>query len=335
MFGNDKIILITKDYEIKDVFNLSLVPHTKQQGKEFASFSPLFECKGEEYNIQKAHHNGDFVNFDISGYGLKVAFNPSKISGELVYESKDIIKATKTVEGYLKSVGVNTSLFSTSISRLDLAQDRTVNNTVNNYASEFRMLKGSRVSQKKQFPDGYTMGNRVRQVCFYDKGKLKNNSKVNSNLMRGEVRLLTSEACKKTLETNLFSEFLRRDRGEMKEIYSNYMSKNVFNLNESNGGFLNSDFLEERERLKELNNKMSRGAVNTWLCIGGVNEKLKILGGWDGIKDALFYAELHKGTVYKKLNEMKKIYEEEERNKQIRGEKSQYLELVDKFMKVA
>jgi hypothetical protein len=275
--GVDKLHLYTRDFTITDTRNLCIVPNAKPQGQEEAVPTKLFTCAGKWVEGSKAFHNADqeqlsggSLSVNISPFGLMATFNPSKIlgrfSGELA-SVQDCRQVSGQVEAYLQGMGIMLNPLDAKLTRIDFAKDRQMSDQVFTYSQALSLLRASRMKEQVQYPDGMRLGNRQTQGIFYDKGLELKPEEGRSNLMRGEMRLLTSDSVSKRLHISTFSEFTSLHQTDIRPVYANYITKDLYHDGQSSQ--LSFNFMQEVEFLKSLKSE-GRNAVKRWVMMHGL-----------------------------------------------------------------
>ena len=123
------------------------------------------------------------------------------------------------------------------------------------------------MKEQVQYPDGMRLGNRQAQQIFYDKGLELKPSDGKSSLMRGEMRLLTSESVSKRLHISTLSEFTSLHQTDIRLIYSNYITKDLYH--DGQASQLSFNFMHEVEFLRSLKSE-GRNAVKRWVMMHGL-----------------------------------------------------------------
>jgi hypothetical protein len=203
-FGIDKLHLFSDGYSISDTTNWNIKPNTKKAGEFYAKDTPLCMVKGEQIYGERMYVNKELYTAELKYGKLYVSFNPSKHfhNYKLTTDAEKIADVITTIQTDLqKTCKTDIDLFSAQIQRMDISAQADMNNTVPNYDNVIRSAKLLRRAPRTEYPNGFLMGNKQRQLCSYDKGlKLDIDSGIKtpnaSNLLRLENRLLKSSAMK-------------------------------------------------------------------------------------------------------------------------------------------
>lgn len=316
--GVDKLQVYTRDFQLRNTLNFSLLPNYKNQGEEDIKPTPL--CRlydsdglaGEILEGSKAFHNaGDqFGNLaaNIDYRGLSVNWNPSKLAGKYTGElasPEEVKESLPKIESYLSDIGVRLNLSECKISRIDLAKDREMEDKVFSYSPAFSVLEGKRMKERVQYPDGVRIGKGTRQGIFYDKGLELKPKSGSTNNMRGEVRLLKGKSVQRVLSVLKLSEFTSLHQEDISNIYSNYINKDIFRL--GNSDQLSFDFASEVRFLKSFRESGRRNAFKYWIMTEGMEVKLLKLGGTEGLRRVLEEAGFTPRYVHDCLRECREI----------------------------
>lgn len=233
IIGIDKLVLTTKDYNIKD-FSL-LDSHSLTTNKETD-----FECLIDSFGITKtiAHHNTNKVNISIGAKGLKIQVNPNKLINpyKLTY---DLGYTNEIIKNELHKIGIDTDIKDTNISRLDIAKQSQMKQKVSAYNLTLMQLSAKRM-QGKDYATGMQYKNTQRKFIFYDKrAELIHNYKKKkldysfitkeSNLMRAELQMLTSKSVFNTTKIRTFNKLIETPKDQVLDIYNNYLMNNIIN----------------------------------------------------------------------------------------------------------
>jgi hypothetical protein len=164
-------------------------------------------------------------------------------------------------------MGIMLNPLDAKLTRIDFAKDRQMSDQVFTYSQALSLLRASRMKEQVQYPDGMRLGNRQTQGIFYDKGLELKPEEGRSNLMRGEMRLLTSDSVSKRLHISTFSEFTSLHQTDIRPVYANYITKDLYHDGQSSQ--LSFNFMQEVEFLKSLKSE-GRNAVKRWVMMHGL-----------------------------------------------------------------
>jgi hypothetical protein len=226
-FGIDKLKLHTEQFNVSNTTPWNIVPNRKIAGKDIAEQTPLFTSNGQLVYGEKAYINTPKYNLTINNGRVYVEFNPSKIyhQSELVSDSNIIAEQLKAIQLECKEVhNIDFDIFSTGIGRMDITAQAQMNNLVPDYKDIISNGKKSLKFKQTEYPNGFLLGNKQRQVCSYDKGmKLLIDSQIknpySTNFQRLETRLLNSSAIQSHSEYKHTNHLLN---GSIQQLYSAY-----------------------------------------------------------------------------------------------------------------
>jgi hypothetical protein len=311
--GIDKIALTTQDFSVKeinqDIFGLNR--NTKPGSKALPIYS---DEAGNKVEANNYYHNSKTANYSINKYGLNIGFNPSHLYHKynLIGTGDKLNNAFKIISNDLKNIGINANLFDMKPTRLDYAKQSTMNHPVLLYSDAFRNLKGKRQSKKEE-PHSYYFTNKQHQACFYNKtqqlidvfGK-GSDILVPPNMMRAEVRALSSKSVKGQFSIHSVSDILNLDDNTIKTIHSQYLKNQIFDSSKR-ASQLMMDFETEIKQYQHTKKLMPRGYLKHFLAINGINGLLEKFGGMDGIVLFLKEAGESRKTVNKHINYIKDL----------------------------
>jgi hypothetical protein len=230
-FGIDKLKLHTEHFEVSNINPWNIVPNRKVAGKDIVDQTPLFNSNGELVNGEKAYINTPTYNLTINNGRVWVELNPSKIHHQtnLVSDTNIIAEQLKNIQKECKEVHkLDLDIFSTGIGRLDITAQAQMNNLVPDYKDIIANGNKSKKLKQSEYPNGFLLGNKQRQVCSYDKGmKLLIDAQIknpqSTNFQRLETRLLNSSAIKSHSEFKYLTHLLN---GNVEQLHSAY-SKSI------------------------------------------------------------------------------------------------------------
>lgn len=357
--GVDKITLTTQYFTLKSrkPFKTSFYPASYTSPKEYAPIRELIEKSevsgsipfsfestqphflttkdGEEVRgrslfldpIDKPTHP---YNLDIDRRGLRLIFNPSKMS-EKYYNSlaneDDLDFCFEYLSEELHRYGIDVDLKETSVSRLDFAKDRRMEKNVYEYSPVFNMLRLSRSTNVSQYPSGYTVSNSNRAFELYDKGAEFFKGKIpTSNFMRAEYRLTTTEAVQK-FGINYFGELLNMDATKMNESFNHLFTKDVLRVDNLEDQLL-IDYNQLRLMIQESKKNHNRNILaNVYQLIAA--ETIVKNYGFEGFRSILS-EEFSRNHVYTEIKKLEKIIKNAKPTKKF-SLYSAYSEIKEKF----
>jgi hypothetical protein len=315
--GIDKIVLHTKEFEVKDS-NL-----IRTQGEVGAGAIPAFlyrDGKGVAVMGKKSFFNGKRVNVDIDGRGMRVSLNPSKILHpyELLTDmgklKTDIIRQ---VEKELSGVSISTNLFDCQLTRVDLTKQAVMSHPVSSYADGFSYLH-CKFTNRRSYPFGYYFSNKNAEVVYYDKGEqLKDKSL--KNFMRAEEQFKNKEIIQRKLGIVTLDDLAKTDCDYLTGIYDSFMCQQVFNNPHSVGQQLGIDYNGQLEKLIRMKEEKPRGAVKEIICDNGVEAWLLAIGGMDSFKRMLIDAGFSRAQMYRQIRDVQQMLNRRRRDSKEEG----------------
>lgn len=308
--GIDKLIIHTKEFEVKDIFNLGIAPNYKKQGQDEIEHQQLFICSGQQIYGSKAFHNAGEelgnLSLTIDWRGLSMAWNPSKLAGKYTGElasPQDANNGVKIIQDYVSEMGVLTNVSSAKFTRWDNAKDRQMSNKVFAYRQALGWIEGKRMKEQVQYPDGMRIGNKQKQTIFYDKGLELCPDSGRSNNMRCEMRLLNSDSVQRVMNISHVHQLKDYGQDDLSKIYSGFLTKNVFKIGDF--GQMSFDFMNEVNILRSFR-KQGHSGFEKWLMLHGV-EKVSALCGADSLKQILQEAGFDRFSVRRCIQKMNKL----------------------------
>lgn len=225
-FGIDKVKIHTDQFEVGSILNWHIKPNTKKAGELRAVETPLFAANGELVCGQGAHINKELYTADIKYNKLLITFNPSKWFNKLVTDADKLAHIFEQIQNDLKeTAATEVNLFNSNMSRIDFAAQAQMLKSVPHYDSVIGSAKTSKRAPRKEFPNGFIIGNRSRQLCTYDRGykdALDSGYKniQDSNDLRVEARYLTPKALKGQTLFGTAADLLSRPVADMYAAYN-------------------------------------------------------------------------------------------------------------------
>lgn len=238
-------------------------------------------------------------------------------------EMRDLMDSIPVI---CEELGVEIDPLSLKVSRCDLFKNVNTSLPFVCYNSVFQSLKMDR-QRKRDLGTTYTIGNKSRQTCFYDKG-LQLGMDSHNCIMRGEERFLNMKTNRKNgviYAIQLHSQF-----NELQDIYRDYMKEKVFHRSFEE---VRDSVGEETEDKLKLATLLNEEKFHKALELYGVM-KLQEEGlvGTDFIRQVLNAKGENKRTIRRQINEYEKAQEDTMKlieNSQFRD---LYNELQEKFV---
>lgn len=226
-FGIDKLKLFTDGFEVGNIKNWNIQGHTKKAGANEIEPTALFSVNGEPIYGAAAYVNKPGYSATIKYGKLVVEFNPSKCFHDfnLTADQDKIGTAIQRIQSDIKeTLFTDVDLMSTAVGRMDLTAQAVMSKTVPHYDQIIKGARSLKRAPKTEYPHGFLMGNKTRQLCTYDKGlKLDYDQGFKgtdaSNLLRVETRSLTASAIKEHTPFKYIADVLTAQPGQFKDTY--------------------------------------------------------------------------------------------------------------------
>lgn len=316
-FGIDKLQLQTRDFAIKDAsHNLFGYNRSTPQGGGDIPYL-LTDGNGKQVYANKLTRNTDLANYTVNRFGLLVQFNPSKRFHPYHLEStgQRFNDAVKDIERDMKGAGIFADFENMKLTRIDLTEQHEMMQPCFRYNDVFRLLKGKRCKNQKEYPTGYQFGNTQWQTVGYDKlqklidDKQQNIIEGEKNLLRIENKFLKSAVIARTFPFNTIAGLKKTHNQDLHENYRQHLNKKVFNRHLI-ADQLYIDFENESLLMTEIIEAASsayNAAVTHLQTIGGFSysDALLKFGGIDGYRQFIeqFYS---RKTSYRVINQIQK-----------------------------
>jgi hypothetical protein len=177
------------------------------------------------------------------------------------------------------------------------------------YQSAFNLLKGKR-SNRTEFPDSYSIGNKTHSTIFYDKQKELKYSKIEAitpnNFLRGEARFLKTPGVKRYTTIQNAYELKNVDPSDIDSMYKMYL-QNVIFARSNMGDQMLIDFENEIQIYNSLKQKMPKGYFNYWLQLNSIDSLFSTFGSIDNVKTFLESTGENRMTIYRNINKLKEL----------------------------
>lgn len=227
-FGIDKLHLFTDSFQIDSVKPWNIRPNNKKAGQEQAEQTALFAVNGEPVYGAAAFVNKPGYSAEVKYGKFHLQFNPSKCFHDyhLTADPDKVATALQQIQADLKeTLCVDVDLMSTAVGRLDLTAQAAMSKTVPHYDQVIKGARSLKRAPKTEYPHGFLMGNKTRQLVTYDKGlKLDIDQGIKSsdptNLLRVETRSLTAGSIKEHTPFRYVADILTAQPGQFKQVYS-------------------------------------------------------------------------------------------------------------------
>ena len=341
-FGIDKIILTTPEFMVKNLKsgNFGIDTSIKQGGGEPPVL--ITDLTGNKVEAWKAYHNSNIANYTISKDGLLVSFNPSKLFHPynlVATGTKQYDQSLKKVSDELSNLGISCNFGEMKPCRIDVAAQQEMKYPLFQYQSAFRLLKGQRMKNQREYEGGYLIGNTQNQTMFYDKQKELKYQKMEAimqgekNLLRGEIRQLNSKSVGSIFNILTFNDFSKIEPGEIKNIYKSFLNKRIFSRQYISDQ-LSFDFHSELEILKSYKTSNPKKAWQLYIMETSIDMMLLKHGSIDNFGEFLMMAGYDRTRAYRIKNEVKTLLSKKSKHDLQKGEVTAatlLAELKDKF----
>lgn len=289
--GIDKLRLVTKDFVLSDYTLFDGMPKKRKAGQTYGDLAPyMVDLKGEKVYERLIMVKPDYT-ISVNEKGLSLIVNPSTIVDPSGFH---LVNDLDQVDAILKGISDSVSrdlqtrfdYREMRVSRLDLATQQHMDQPISNYRPVFSLL-GSKAMQDKKYnySTSYNFGNKAREVNFYDKGLQLGRNDV-LDLMRGEVRLLTTKEVKDALSLNSVSDLLKFDEGDLNSIYKDFMQGDVFGDAQKDSA-MKINFKKLYEKLETAKKESDRYYISNTIKEIGLATLCSVDGALDMFEEAL------------------------------------------------
>lgn len=342
--GIDKIALTTKDFGVKNLSSdyFGIDTSTKQGGAKPPYL--LTDQAGKTVEAWKAYHNSarGIGNYTISDKGLLISFNPSKLFNpyQLISTTdKNYPGAFEMINQEMRQIGISCNLAEMRPCRIDIAAQNEMKFPLHHYADAFRLLKGSRMKNQREYEGGFLFGNTQNQTMFYDKQKELEYQNIGGilqgekNLLRGEVRQLNAKSVGKLFNISTIADFNSLASSDIDNIYKTFLNKRIFSRQYISDQ-LQLDFDTELQILREYRKEKPRLAWKLYIMESNLDMILLKHGSIENFGLFLMEAGYERTAAHRIKNEIKKMLSKKANHDTRRGEittATLLTELQDKF----
>ena len=230
----DKLQISTFLFQIENDSDFTIYPAPRKP-TETDGGGVLYQC-GERFVYgQKAIMNTENVNLTIKpGFGMEIHWNPAIVMNRnnfLPVSESEFRKSLDVVNNTILDAGILFDLESVNITRLDIAQDREMQEPFPVYTQLFRLLQAKRANPR-EYQNGYYFSNGNRQVLFYDKIAQMNSKNpdehLEGNVMRCEYRLLKKDAVRRFAGFENISQIRSASFSDLNSFYQNNLNDFLF-----------------------------------------------------------------------------------------------------------
>ena len=236
--GIDKLILTTRDFSINkaNLAGLTIKPMPYSLGDVRQQEPVLFTDNfGQRVQGDGAYLHDKLYTLDINRNGCRVIINPSKPYHPftLVSDTGTFADRITTVEKQLKAMGITLDMAGAKISRVDTARNIQTKEPVRQYGGVFAFLNMPRAKRQTHYPDGYQSGNNSRGIIAYNKlqeCRDQGHDVLGDDMLRVELQNKKTDAVKRFLGLNSYSDLLSCGIEEMAVIYKNTIKNEIFKI---------------------------------------------------------------------------------------------------------
>jgi hypothetical protein len=227
-FGIDKLHLFSDSFSVDSITPWNIRPNNKKEGQDSIEHTPLMSVNGETVYGAAAFINRPQYTAEIKYGKLHLQFNPSKF-----FHDYNLTTDQDKVAHVLNSIGndlrehlrTDTDVFTMGVSRLDLTAQAAMSKSVPYYDQVIKGSRNLKRAPKTDYPHGFLIGNKSRQLCTYDKGlKLQLDQGIkthdNTNFMRVESRILNAKTMKGQTMFGTIADVLTATKGQINQAYS-------------------------------------------------------------------------------------------------------------------
>lgn len=293
-FGIDTIDFHTFDYGIQ---NARIWNVRKMEGPQKQPQVLTYQENSRPIYADSMYLNTPLARLDINKYGLKIGINKSNKAGLL--DGQKVSDLLVEFEKYAARERIALwSRDSLKIARLDIAKDAIMTFEPKKYKELFKWSKGRRC----EYPDGYLLGTKKEQVCFYDRGKKnqKDGLALIDNLMRAEARMRSREVIFQRTGISSLYDLKNANRRDLKKGYQEVLQSRFFSQFNPPREVL--DFAGMFIRAKEF---WGKGWLYKCLAANNIAQLQSV--GEDVVKMALMAVEENDRTIRRQMSGIRKI----------------------------
>jgi hypothetical protein len=305
--GTDYVSISTRNYQLKSLKGWGI-----RSGNKVGEVPEVWGSTSDGYNLEgKGYYlNTDKARIDLSPFGLKVDFNPSTILHpyKLIEDRSTLNSAIDQVRKQLDISGIDLDFEGAGLNRLDLTKQAPIVGGPAAYRDVWQSLDGRRMQRnRKQYPDGFEMGNTQRKAVFYHKEKQLREVKALTtgtpkDLTRAEVRWIKAKSAGNTRTgagIGTLKDLREAEPEALTDSYNRFLLRDVFRT--PDGWQTSLDFDTEVELLRQFRKAHPRGGVRQYILLEGVEAVIQRFGGLDLFAEALNRAGYERTTVYRTL----------------------------------
>jgi hypothetical protein len=318
-FGIDKIVLKTRDFQVKKAENsgLTVQPSSVDLATGEDQNVLLFkDGNGQNISGQKAYLNNELHQVTIDRFGfLTVQFSPLKaVHGYHLASTDEVLQdRIKTVKNELAKRGINSAWDESTLHRIDVARNVFMSDPISTYGNVYSWINAKRSKRQTQYPDGYATGNNSYGVIFYNKGLESKDYQADGylpylkdNLLRGELQFKRSTSIQSVFGCKTLDHIRQAGIGHFQETYKKVLADRVFRQTTFSNQ-MSFAFTDHVNVLKELKERHPRSAINVFLQIVSLPAIMQTYGSIDNLKKVFEQAGFKRNAVYKNIQKFSKL----------------------------
>ncbi len=280
---------------------------------------------------------GHAASIDVKPYGMTIQVNPSKLLHP--YElTTDISTAVDAVKDLLHGLTVDVDVDTMRLSRVDITKQAQMKHPIESFTGAFGALNGKRMKQRTQYPDGFQVGNKSRQVVFYDKHREQllhdPNTPTPENLLRCEARFMkqTVGHVKTGIGCGVLRDLQQADPDQLTSAYNRFLLQDIFRT--SDGVQLSLDYGYEIDVLSGFlkSTRSQSKAVDDYIITAGVEHVLNSFGELSHFRQVLVNLGVAKRTAYRIEANLRQRVEQKRFIDRARGNKDSIAAQLDKLI---
>lgn len=309
-FGVDMLHLGSKDFRLQTVKGWGI----KSGNKVGEELHPLgftmdgFKMEGAGYYINRTDGSPNNCTWEVNRHGLFFQLNPSTLLHKFNLTT-DLEPAWGAIRNDMDLLGIELDLEGASVNRLDLTKQAVMKAPAASFHPAFSALEGKRMKSTRH-PDGYTFGNRQKEVVFYDKSlqlaTVKDVHDAPPNLLRCEGRWKKRKVIGH--ETNgvgvgSFADLLARTSSDLETRYKGMLNTQIFS--QAHGHQLTFDFTFEVEVIRSYIEENERAGWRKYVMAKGTEGLMYDFGSLEVFGRALVESGLHQRTAQRAVKELR------------------------------
>lgn len=338
----DKVQIAVSDFKIAQDDNIRIFPASHLAKETDVTGGVLYQCGSRFIYGSKAVLNDKLWNLTIKpGFGMEVHFNPAVVvNGNNFYRvnEKEFRKSLDVVSDSLIDQGVYFDFENANITRLDVANDKEMNEPFPVYVPLFRFMNAKR-ARPIEYENGYYFTNGNRTLVFYDKNAemVRNKKPVSGggNVMRCEYRLCSKDAVNRFAAFgNSITSMRKVAFADLAEFHRNSIANFAFaDIPEPETSAYS--YNTEKEIILFFKAKYKRNGLAMYHKARAVLERFGSIGNY---RDVLLDCGYHRSYVFKHIKAVKQAVSFVEQVESRHGKPSigsLYAEIHERFIREA